>query len=260
MVNQTEMGEQRYAHVAALSNGGFLVVWESDGQDAGDDIMGRFYMINGQPATDEIRINTYLGSNQLDPFAEGGSDGHGWVVWKGPYSQAESGYAMRRMAFNGTGIGEELHFASEQQGDPCMTLSDSGDMLLAWSEAGVVHGHTVGPDGVAEGTAFELVGNAGGNAINPQLAALPDGYAVAFERDLGPAGLDVQVLRTDQAGDPVSPPEAVHVYTEASQRQCAIEATGDGGYIVVWQGLNQGGDGGRIFGQRFDKDGNKLYH
>ena len=58
-VNQTIANSQDSAEIAALSNGGFVVVWTSSGQDGSlNGVYGQRFRADGTPAGPEFKVNT----------------------------------------------------------------------------------------------------------------------------------------------------------------------------------------------------------
>ena len=85
LVNTTRIDFQINAALAPLSNGGFVVVWESyrQGSDTTNDsdIFGQRYAANGQRAGSEFRVNTVRVRDQSDPNVAGLPNGGFVVVW-----------------------------------------------------------------------------------------------------------------------------------------------------------------------------------
>ena len=83
----------------SLSDGGFVVTWESDGQDgSGYGIFGQRYDANGQPVGNEFQINTYTDNDQIRPSVTGLNDGRFIVTWTS-YDQDGSDYGIFAQIF-----------------------------------------------------------------------------------------------------------------------------------------------------------------
>ncbi len=48
LVNTTTQGEQSYTAIAALAGGGYVVVWQSQGQDSADNNFGIYAQLRRQ--------------------------------------------------------------------------------------------------------------------------------------------------------------------------------------------------------------------
>jgi len=95
----------------------------------------------------------------------------------------------------------------------------------------------------------------------PAVAGFLDGGMVVVWTSEGQDGQSGGVFgqRLDSAGSLMGSEFAVHAYVTDDQTMAGVAALPDGSFVVVWQSGQDGDDWG-IFAQRFDKDGNKLYH
>lgn len=106
-VNTTTTGDQDAARVLVLANGGFAVIWESEGQDgSGTGILARFFDADGTPATDELQINQTTAGNQFDLDAAQLPNGDIVISWTsdGPLSTIQA----RSLSADGTFLGDEF--------------------------------------------------------------------------------------------------------------------------------------------------------
>jgi len=83
--------------ITALSNGGFVVAWESYGQDGGSsyDIYAQRYDADGVPKGGEFRINTYTDNNQTIPSITASSNGGFVVAWESSRQDGSRGGYLR---------------------------------------------------------------------------------------------------------------------------------------------------------------------
>src|SRR5258706_432744 len=93
-VNANTSGEQAHPDVARDSTGDFVVVWDSNGQDAsGIEVFGRVYDPSGGPVASEFRVNSYTTDAQSKPHVANDSSGAFVVVWSSKnQASAGSGY------------------------------------------------------------------------------------------------------------------------------------------------------------------------
>ena len=81
-VNTYTTGFQYVPAVAADSNGNFVVVWESEGQDgSGYGAFGQRFNSSGSRLGAEFQVNTYSTSNQFGPTVTADAQGNFVVVW-----------------------------------------------------------------------------------------------------------------------------------------------------------------------------------
>jgi hypothetical protein len=95
-VNTATANDQSLPSIAALSDGGFLVAWTSDGQDgSGLGIYAQRYNASGAVVGAEFKVNkTTLGVQANSAVA--GLAGGGFVVaWQGPDVSGLGVYAQR---------------------------------------------------------------------------------------------------------------------------------------------------------------------
>ena len=82
-VNSYTSGRQRNPAVSISADGGFLVVWESNGQDGSDDgVFGQRYDGAGVPVGDEFQINSHTTHFQSSASVAADDDGNFVVVWR----------------------------------------------------------------------------------------------------------------------------------------------------------------------------------
>jgi VCBS repeat-containing protein len=83
-VNTYRAGDQSYPTVAATSDGGFVVVWQSNGQDGGGQgVYAQRYTAAGQAVGNEFLVNATVVGNQSTPSVAATDDGGFTVAWGG---------------------------------------------------------------------------------------------------------------------------------------------------------------------------------
>ena len=158
-VNTTTAGDQADASIAALSDGGYLVVWQSMGQDgSGGGIYARRYDASGAPLGGEMPVNTTTADIQERPFVAALANGGYLVTWTS-FGQDGSGSGVFAQRY-GNGL-----FATEQTAlDLKGTISvadvdaDPADVTVTLSvDYGII---TIDP-----GTSGVIVANSGTNSV-----------------------------------------------------------------------------------------------
>ncbi|NGX62408.1 MAG: hypothetical protein K940chlam9_01905, partial [Chlamydiae bacterium] len=103
-VNTYTTSEQQYPSVAPLNDGGFVVTWNSDGQD-GDryGVYGQRYASSGVKSGLEFQINTYTTNYQLFPSVASLNDGGFVVTWE---SSGQDGdfYGVYGQRYDSSGV------------------------------------------------------------------------------------------------------------------------------------------------------------
>jgi hypothetical protein len=116
-INTYTPGLQRSPRVAGLPDGGFVVVWESEGQDGdGTGLFGRRFGADGQPSSPEFQVNTGTSGSQRDPHVAVAGDGTFVVVWT-TYPPAPATIMGQRFATAGTPLGSEFEVLDDDFGD-----------------------------------------------------------------------------------------------------------------------------------------------
>jgi hypothetical protein len=230
LVNQFTSYNQRSPAVAALSGGGFVVVWVSEQERWTDaagppsvDIYGRLYTASGAAVGAEFLINT--GTNICaNPSVAAGSDGGFMVAWgeKDLVIQTNSWDVFAR-PFSSTGSGgttERVNtFTFGDQYAPKIAAAGT-DYLMVWT--------SLGQDGSREGVYGQFLrGNgsfAGGEqrinttVINGQIqpCVASDGgirFLVAWSSYVGgSSGFDLYAQRYAASMPPLQPMNAPLVY------------------------------------------------
>ena len=80
LVNAPAIHEHRFPSITDLTNGGFVVVWQSSSQDfsIGNGIYGQRYDSNGVAQCSEFIVNSFITDDQSKPSVAGLKDGgHG---------------------------------------------------------------------------------------------------------------------------------------------------------------------------------------
>jgi Ca2+-binding RTX toxin-like protein len=140
-VNTFTNNFQAQPSVTALSNGGFVVTWTSNGQDgSGNGVYGQRYAADGTVIGSEFRVNTFTTDFQSFPSVTALSDG-GFVVTWSSNGQDGSNYGVygQRYAANGTALGSEFlvnTFTTDFQGEPSVTALSDGGFVVTWSSNG----------------------------------------------------------------------------------------------------------------------------
>jgi hypothetical protein len=156
-VNTYTPGLQAHSRVTALPDGGFVVVWQSDGQDGSAlGIYGQRFDSQGNPVGGEFQVNTATPDNQSGSHVTALADGGFLVAWNS-YDPVASEYAVFGQRYDGQGnpVGGEFQMID--------TTSPSGlrPRLAGLPDGGfVVTWHS--PDGDGNGVFVRLFQPASG--------------------------------------------------------------------------------------------------
>ena len=129
-----------YVTVAVHGDGGFVVVWESYGEDGyGGGIFARRFSSSGDALADELQINTYTDGGEFAPALAVTPDGGFIVVWGAYLDAGGDGTFARRYTSAGTPLADAFQvssFTSIIVGYPAIAIDAAGDFVVAWGSYG----------------------------------------------------------------------------------------------------------------------------
>jgi hypothetical protein len=136
-INTYTTGSQDEADVAMHSDGSFVALWESTGQDGdADGVYGQRYASSGAKAGGEFQVNTYTTYSQDDVAVEGTPDGGFIVAWESNWEDTdELGVIAQRYDAAGAAVGTNFLVnitVSRDQEDPAIAVSPTGDFVVAY--------------------------------------------------------------------------------------------------------------------------------
>lgn len=139
--NTFATGDQTAPAVAWLRNGGYVVTWQSVGQDgSGDGVYAQRYYPNGFRVGMEFRVNTTTFSNQFEPSVAGLSGG-GFVITWTSQGQDGSGYGVYGQVYNSAGQKDGGEFRVNNrtfstQWDSSVAALPNNQFAVVWSSYG----------------------------------------------------------------------------------------------------------------------------
>jgi len=216
----------------------------------------------------EFQVNTETSGNQdiasVAPLSGGGFV----IVW---VSNGQDGGGLgiygQRYDDSGNTAGSEFRIntqTSDNQGYPCIEALTGGGFVVAWysdnqdGSSGGVYGQRYDGSGNAVGSEF-LVNTQTSNAqSNANIGALSNGGFVvtwsSYTQDGSSWGVYGQ--RYDSSGNTVGSEFRVNSTTASDQTGSHVTALSGGGFVVVWESVDQDGSLRGIYGQRYDSSGN----
>jgi hypothetical protein len=230
LVNQFTSYNQRSPAVAALSGGGFVIVWISEQERFSNlsgppsvDVYGRLYSASGAAIGNEFLVNT--GTNICSgPTVAAGSDGgfmvawaekdvivrtNSWDIFTRPFSSAGVGGAARRVNT----------FTFGDQYTPKITATGT-DYLALWTSLGQdgsqegVYGQFLHGDGTSWGSEFRVNTTVINGQMQPCVASDGAGRFLAVWSSYvgGPQSFDLYAQRYAKYVPPLAPMNAPLVY------------------------------------------------
>ena len=265
-VNTFATSSQEFPAVTGLSDGGFVVAWDSFGQDGSQgSIVSRRFDASGNPVGDEFRVNTSRSSDQTDPAVAALSDGGFVVTWDSFQFCCGAPPDVFGKRFDASGNpGGEFQvnsFRVSFQGDSTVAGLSDGGFVVAWTSFGQASSHSsfdvfgqrFGASGSPVGGEFQVNTFIGGAQRAPAVAGLSDGGFVVLWQSFFLDGDQFGVFgqRFDASGNPVGGEFQVNTFTTDDQERPSVAALGGGGFVVTWQSFGQDGDGFGVFATQF---------
>lgn len=259
-VNSTIAGNQAVPAVASLEDGGFVVTWDSLGQDgSGWGIYAQRYGADGQPVSAEFRANTTVAGHQNQPTVAGLADGGFIIGWNDSNDGSSVGVFAQRYDAQGHEVGSEFRLnstvANIQQHPVLVGLADGG-FVATWTSFDQdgngtgIYAQRYGANGQPAGGEFRVNSTITGNQVYPSVDALADrGFLITWEsrgQDGDRGGIYAQRYGAD--GQPIG--EEVRINDTTAGDQVAPQAIGlvRGNVAIVWSG-NGPGDNDGVFGK-----------
>ncbi len=256
--------------VTALSNGDFVVAWDSDGQDgSGKGAFAQIFSSDGIKKGPEFQVNTGTQNNQEHPTVTALDDG-GFIIafmsygQDGESSNYTNSYAQRYDA-SGATVGSQfiLHDNSDQyQHMPVVTALDNGKFVATWQAQYTnqykIYSRIFDSNNAPTGIEFMVNTSTSGMQHHADTVKLKNGDFVVAWVDTGQQSTGIYGQKFDSTGNQLGGEFQVNSYTVSDQQEPAVTALEDGGFVVSWQSNGQDGDGYGIFGQRYDASGNTV--
>jgi hypothetical protein len=274
-VNTYTNSDQGLGTVVSLTDGNFVIVWNSDGQDgSGFGVFGQVFSADGSPVGSEFRANTYTSGAQFFPSVAPLADG-GFVATWDSVDQDGSGVGIFGQVFSADGsrVGSEFRantYTSGSQynlnsGNLCTGLTGGGFVVI-WKSDGQdgsstgCYGQVYTADGSTVGSEFRANTYTSGSQSGPVVVSLTSGSFVVMWQSDGQDGSGVgvygQVFSAD--GSPVGSEFRANTYTNSAQYFPSIAPLPDGGFVATWDSFGRDGSGLGVFGQLFSADGSSI--
>ncbi|MCB1746540.1 MAG: hypothetical protein KDK06_05150, partial [Gammaproteobacteria bacterium] len=260
--------------MAALSDGGWVTVWRSEGQDgAVAGVFGQRYDANGVAVGPEFLVNTNTTNDQYQPAVTGLTGGGFVVTWTDDSGLDGSGLGIFGQRYDATGaaVGGEFQVntsSSSTQSESSVAALSDGGFVVAWTDyftnydgsgAGIA-GQRYDAAGNAVGSEFVVnTGNTTGNQVTPQVVGLAGGGFVATWTDQSGStapGWESFARVFDAGGNGLADAFRVNTTTASSQYNPSVGALAGGGFVIAWRDDGaRDGSGEAVYAQMFSATG-----
>ncbi len=271
-INTYTQGLQGSPSVTDLTDGGYVVIWQSNSQDGSrEGVYAQRYDADGERVGSETQVNTYTDGSQSLPIVTGLVDG-GYVVTWTSYRQDGNlgGVYAQRYDVEGESVGNETQISTSTTGgraQPSITGLTDGGYVVSWTaykqdgNDGIyaqrfdVEGERVGQETQIN---TETLFNIRDFHVNHDVTGLTDGGFVLMwmSRD-SENQTSIHAQRFDAEGESVGSETQVNTYRGPVTDSSVTELI-DGGFVMTWTSKGQDGDSYGIYAQRYDVDGAKV--
>jgi len=259
LVNTNTYDSQSNPSIATLSNGDFVISWDSPWTDSsGLGVCMQRFDANGNKLGVETLVNTYINNAQTKPSVSALNDGGFVISWQSNVQDGSGfGVYIQRFNVNGEKLGTETlvnTYTNNTQYNPTITTLTNG-FMVAWSGQGEVgygtfiqqfddDGNRVGAETLIISNIFDM--------SYPSITALNDGGFVAswFSTDY-----KVYAQRYDSEGYELG----TEILLSTNGQTPSITSLDDGNFVVSWTNFGGiDGDGYGAFMQIFNVNGEEV--
>ncbi|MDX2212001.1 MAG: right-handed parallel beta-helix repeat-containing protein [Oculatellaceae cyanobacterium bins.114] len=273
LVNTAQANFQQNAAIATLSNGNFVITWDSRQQEDDEQslsVFARVFAADGTPVSRAFPVNTFTDGNQAKPAVTALQNGDFLISW---HSNAQDGseYGVYAQTYNASGaaVGNEFRinsYTSGSQNRPAIAALKDGGFVATWASYGQdgdnygIVARRFSADGTAIGNEFVVNAGTVGEQNTPQIAALATGGFVITWRSRPNFTDDYTVFarQFDVNGAPVNQDLQVNTFPSSDRGRAAITGLASGGYAIVWHSADPTHTSFRTYERRYDASGNAL--
>ncbi|UCG43694.1 MAG: T9SS type A sorting domain-containing protein [candidate division WOR-3 bacterium] len=245
--------------VASAPAGSFIVTWDDRRKGPGDfDVYARFYDHQGQPASEELRVNDDAGvAVQFASSAAANRYGEFLVVWADTRNGDEDTYAQM-FTPDGDPIGGNFRVSSGaatgNQGVPSVAARPDGGFVVAWADFREgnydIYAQRVSRDRTLVGDNFRVNGDSASSHQRASSIAMDAGgrFIVSWEDERDP-DINVYCRVYDSQGNERGPSLKLNDDPGPASQYYTAAAAGRDRFLVTW---TDGRNDFNIYGQLVD--------
>ena len=271
-LNDWTSSEQIRVSLAPDAGGGFVAAWQHHGDGHGYGIMSRRFTAGGSAIESNFWVNNYTTYGQERPSLASLPGGKFLVVWDSYHQDGDVwGVYGQRYGAAGNEEGPEFKvntYTPDHQYYCDVASFEDGGYVVAWTSNNEdgnswgIYAQRYKPDHSKAGNPFRVNTYIIASQYQPKVGSHTDGrFAVAWQSSgQDGAGEGVYGQRYNKDGTPAGNEFQANVFTSYSQHQPDVAMLPNGNTVIVWTGNAQDDSVSGVFAQRWDEDGNKLYH
>ncbi len=261
-VNTYTVNNQEYPSIASLANGGFVIAWQSNGQDGdGYGVYAQKYDANGIALGFEFKVNTYTVGDQKNPSIASFVNGGFVIAWQSN-SQDGGGFGVYAQMYDASGdaVNGEFKVSTNNISSvypPIVTTLSNGGFIVTFSSYNDNSGwgtqaQIFDANNNKVGAEFEI-----GGFYYSKAASLSNGEFVIMSI----SGADkIYVQKYNANGDTIGLNFTVETYAAGGPN---IASFSDGGFVIIYGSMpsfepNSPSRNDGVFAQRYDANGNVI--
>lgn len=281
-VNSYTYNSQVTPDVIGLKDGGYLIAWQSTGQDGDQNgIYAQRFRADGTAAGNEFRLSQTSVGNQIHVDLSLSADGDVIATWASNGGEDGSGHAIisRTLSISNDAPvidGREIHVAQGGQSFAAALLQPGHPQgLTAATHLQVLDRYEFIDNSSDPGSGYFVLNGAvqaAGTVINIAAADLNKlkfvGGSVAGTDNISVRAFDGTNWSTWENATAVTEARAgfllrgeevqANTYTTNAQQQPTVAVLADGGFVIAWMSSEQDGSMLGIYAQRFNAVGQKI--
>ncbi|WP_173977550.1 DUF4347 domain-containing protein, partial [Magnetospirillum sp. LM-5] len=270
VVNTYATGEQKNASVAALADGGYVVMWESIGEDgSGSGVYGQRYDSHGAVQGSAFRINQTVSNVQEWPSIAGLSGGGFVAVWQSVQDGMGYGSYARLYGSDGTATSGEIALNTYTYGDqslPAVTATSDGGFVATWTsdledgqEYAVVAAKFSSTGQVVKAP-FILNSTASSTQWFSSVAEASNGSLMFAWSSAGQDGSQQAVIGRvyNSSLTAITGEIQFNQFTTSEQWMPSLAGLSNGTFVATWMSYTQAGAEYEIMGRLYDSSGTPL--
>lgn len=279
LVNTLTSGFQNYPEVAALSNGNFVIIWDSDTPGQGDSSLSGVKSRVFDPAGAEVfgeDLANYIYSfgEQIIPDAVGLSNGNYFGVWQSETGNSDSsGFGIMGAIFSdpGTKVVNEFQINAITSGNQTSVRTDllaNGNIIVSWTDESAADIKFRIFDQTGNPITNELQANSNSNGTQNYsdiLALDGGGFIVAWQSDDSAtgdgSGYSIQARIFDSGGVETVSEFTVNDLAVGNQHEPRLTQLENGNIAVTWYSDTPGQGDNSLAGIKakvLDSSGNTI--
>ncbi|THB70252.1 MAG: hypothetical protein D6B28_09760, partial [Gammaproteobacteria bacterium] len=266
LVNTTTSQTQSIPQATKLSNGNYVIVWNSYSAAGGWDIMAQIMSSDGEKIGGELRLNQGHGSTQYAPSVSALTNGGFVAAWRDEGTDAGNIH-FRRFDENGTELDNDriaCTISDNKQDSPKVLGLANGGFFIAWESLSTVdddssyeglYGRYYDADGEPQGIETRINTHTDYYQTSIVLDSLADGGFIAVWRSYHQGGNEGQVWAQRYDANAQKVGAEFHINQSTTGNQIAPDVVGlkDGGFAVTWTDGSSGNYD--IYARSYDANG-----